>query len=183
MSGQLTGHSEQHSRIIVRKSNLRGRDSISRTLTKAALPAKMRIAANNAETFHRESPLHWPQSLGVMRAKLSPQNQVASAGPRLTRAAATARGCPGAASERPGRIVAPQGSPAPPSCARCSRTNWRPWVHRRTSSFRGRGYDGGYDALRRYARRWAEQHGEATEVTPGPMKRAQHGNARQRRAV
>jgi transposase len=27
---------------------------------------------------------------------------------------------------------------------------------------RGRGYDGGYDAVRRYARRWAKQHGEAT---------------------
>jgi transcriptional regulator with XRE-family HTH domain len=27
---------------------------------------------------------------------------------------------------------------------------------------RGRGYDGGYDALRRYARRWAKQHGEVT---------------------
>src|SRR6516165_3731494 len=26
---------------------------------------------------------------------------------------------------------------------------------------RGRGYDGGYDAVRRYARRWAKQHGEA----------------------
>ena len=48
---------------------------------------------------------------------------------------------------------------------------------------RGLGYDGGYDAVRRYARRWAKQHGEATEATPGPMKRAQHGKARQRRAV
>src|SRR5208282_4838519 len=27
---------------------------------------------------------------------------------------------------------------------------------------RGRGYDGGYDAVRRYAKRWARQHGEAT---------------------
>ena len=27
---------------------------------------------------------------------------------------------------------------------------------------RGRGYDGGYDAVRRYARRWSKQHGEAT---------------------
>ena len=27
---------------------------------------------------------------------------------------------------------------------------------------RGRGYDGGYDAVRRYARRWAKLHGEAT---------------------
>jgi hypothetical protein len=33
--------------------------------------------------------------------------------------------------------------------------------------FRGRGYDGGYDALRRYARRWAKQHGEATAVRTG----------------
>ena len=28
--------------------------------------------------------------------------------------------------------------------------------------FRRRGYDGGYDALRRYAKRWAKQHGTAT---------------------
>src|SRR5271169_6156050 len=27
---------------------------------------------------------------------------------------------------------------------------------------RGRGYDGGYDAVRRYARRWAKQHGQST---------------------
>ena len=27
---------------------------------------------------------------------------------------------------------------------------------------RGRGYDGGYDAVRRYARRWAKQHRQAT---------------------
>src|SRR4029077_4884337 len=27
---------------------------------------------------------------------------------------------------------------------------------------RGRGYDGGYDAVRRYARRWAKEHGAAT---------------------
>src|SRR3974377_1696563 len=27
---------------------------------------------------------------------------------------------------------------------------------------RGRGYDGGYDALRRYAKRWAKQHGSET---------------------
>jgi hypothetical protein len=27
---------------------------------------------------------------------------------------------------------------------------------------RGRGYDGGYDAVRRYAGRWAKQHGQAT---------------------
>ena len=27
---------------------------------------------------------------------------------------------------------------------------------------RGRGYDGGYDAVRRYARRWAKEHGQAT---------------------
>src|SRR6516162_372724 len=65
-------------------------------------------AANNVETFHRESPLRWPQSLGVIRAELSPQNQFASVGPRLTGAGATPR----VASERPGRIVAPWGSAA-----------------------------------------------------------------------
>ena len=27
---------------------------------------------------------------------------------------------------------------------------------------RGRGYDGGYDAVRRYARRWAKERGQAT---------------------
>src|SRR6516165_7938746 len=35
--------------------------------------------------------------------------------------------------------------------------------------FRGRGYDGGYDALRRYARRWARQHGEATAAAYVPL--------------
>jgi transposase len=35
--------------------------------------------------------------------------------------------------------------------------------------FRGRGYDGGYDALRRYARRWAKQHGEATAAAYVPL--------------
>jgi transposase len=34
---------------------------------------------------------------------------------------------------------------------------------------RGRGYDGGYDALRRYARRWAKQHGEATAAAYVPL--------------
>ena len=32
---------------------------------------------------------------------------------------------------------------------------------------RGRGYDGGYDAVRRYARRWAKQHGQATAAAYG----------------
>src|ERR1700676_997070 len=35
--------------------------------------------------------------------------------------------------------------------------------------FRGRGYDGGYDALRRYARRWAKQHGQATAAAYVPL--------------
>src|SRR5580704_16169500 len=35
--------------------------------------------------------------------------------------------------------------------------------------FRGRGYDGSYDALRRYARRWAKQHGEATAAAYVPL--------------
>ena len=33
---------------------------------------------------------------------------------------------------------------------------------------RGRGYDGGYDAVRRYARRWAKERGERR---PQPMCR------------
>jgi hypothetical protein len=34
---------------------------------------------------------------------------------------------------------------------------------------RGRGYDGGYDAVRRYARRWAKQHGQATAAAFVPL--------------
>ena len=34
---------------------------------------------------------------------------------------------------------------------------------------RGRGYGGGYDALRRYARRWAKQHGQATAAAYVPL--------------
>jgi transposase len=34
---------------------------------------------------------------------------------------------------------------------------------------RGRGYEGGYDALRRYARRWAKQHGQATAAAYVPL--------------
>ena len=34
---------------------------------------------------------------------------------------------------------------------------------------RGRGYEGGYDALRRYARRWAKQHGQATATAYVPL--------------
>jgi transposase len=34
---------------------------------------------------------------------------------------------------------------------------------------RGRGYDGGYDALRRYAKRWAKQHGTATAAAYVPL--------------
>src|SRR5258706_3881672 len=34
---------------------------------------------------------------------------------------------------------------------------------------RGRGYDGGYDALRRYAKRWAKQHGRATAQAYVPL--------------
>jgi transposase len=32
---------------------------------------------------------------------------------------------------------------------------------------RGRGYDGGYDAVRRYARRWAQERGQATAAAFG----------------
>jgi transposase len=34
---------------------------------------------------------------------------------------------------------------------------------------RERGYDGGYDAVRRYARRWAKQHGQATAAVYVPL--------------
>jgi hypothetical protein len=34
---------------------------------------------------------------------------------------------------------------------------------------RGRGYDGGYDAVRRYARRWAKEHGQATAAANVPL--------------
>jgi transposase len=34
---------------------------------------------------------------------------------------------------------------------------------------RERGYDGGYDAVRRYARRWAKQHGQATAAAYVPL--------------
>src|ERR1700730_1276967 len=34
---------------------------------------------------------------------------------------------------------------------------------------RGRGDDGGYDALRRYASRWAKQHGQATSAAYVPL--------------
>jgi transposase len=34
---------------------------------------------------------------------------------------------------------------------------------------RGRGYDGGYDAVRRYARRWAKEHGQATTAAYVPL--------------
>jgi len=34
---------------------------------------------------------------------------------------------------------------------------------------RGRGYEGGYDAVRRYARRWAKEHGQATATAFVPL--------------
>src|ERR1700726_2852708 len=34
---------------------------------------------------------------------------------------------------------------------------------------RGLGYDGGYDAVRRYARRWAKQHGQSTAAAYVPL--------------
>lgn len=33
----------------------------------------------------------------------------------------------------------------------------------------GRGYDGGYDAVRRYARRWAKERGQATAAAYVPL--------------
>jgi len=35
--------------------------------------------------------------------------------------------------------------------------------------FRGRGYDGGYDAVRRYAKRWAKDRGQATAAAYVPL--------------
>jgi hypothetical protein len=37
-----------------------------------------------------------------------------------------------------------------------------PEVKRELEELRGRDYDGGYDALRRYAKRWAKEHGLST---------------------
>src|SRR6516165_9183030 len=34
---------------------------------------------------------------------------------------------------------------------------------------RGRGYEGGYDAVRRYARRWAKERGQATAAAFVPL--------------
>ena len=34
---------------------------------------------------------------------------------------------------------------------------------------RGRGYEGGYDAVRRYARRWSKEHGQATAAAYVPL--------------
>src|SRR6202163_4135618 len=34
---------------------------------------------------------------------------------------------------------------------------------------RGRGYDGGYDAMRRYARRWAKERGQSTAAAYVPL--------------
>jgi hypothetical protein len=34
---------------------------------------------------------------------------------------------------------------------------------------RGRGYEGGYDAVRRYARRWAKDRGQATAAVYVPL--------------
>jgi hypothetical protein len=34
---------------------------------------------------------------------------------------------------------------------------------------RGRGYDGGYDAVRRYARRWAKERGHSTAAAYVPL--------------
>src|SRR5258708_11652475 len=34
---------------------------------------------------------------------------------------------------------------------------------------RGRGYEGGYDAVRRYARRWAKEHGHSTATAFVPL--------------
>jgi len=34
---------------------------------------------------------------------------------------------------------------------------------------RGRGYDGGYDAVRRYARRWSKERGQSTEAAYVPL--------------
>src|SRR3979409_984892 len=35
---------------------------------------------------------------------------------------------------------------------------------------RGRGYDGGYDAVRRYARRWSQERGQPTPAATVPLR-------------
>jgi hypothetical protein len=40
---------------------------------------------------------------------------------------------------------------------------------------RERGYDGSYDAVRRYAGRWAKQHGETTAAAYVPLRFAPRG--------
>jgi hypothetical protein len=34
---------------------------------------------------------------------------------------------------------------------------------------RGRGYEGGYDAVRRYAKRWSKAHGQSTTAAYVPL--------------
>jgi hypothetical protein len=50
---------------------------------------------------------------------------------------------------------------------------------------RGRGYDGGYDAVRRYARRWSKEHGQSTAATQagGRSKCAKYDPDRTRRRL
>jgi transposase len=43
---------------------------------------------------------------------------------------------------------------------------------------RGRGYDGGYDAVRRYARRWAKQHALSRARDATWTRKLQHKDAR-----
>src|SRR4029453_11140049 len=41
---------------------------------------------------------------------------------------------------------------------------------------RGRGYDGGYDAVRRYARRWGKERGQSTAAASVPLSFAPGGS-------
>ena len=45
---------------------------------------------------------------------------------------------------------------------------------------RGRGYEGGYDAVRRYARRWAKERGAATRLPPSQWRSARTTTAIER---
>jgi hypothetical protein len=48
-------------------------------------------------------------------------------------------------------------------------------VIRLFEELRGRGYDGGYDAMRRYARRWAKERGQSTAAAYVPLSFAPGG--------
>src|SRR3978361_1630410 len=46
----------------------------------------------------------------------------------------------------------------------------QPTLIRIFEELRGRGYDGGYDAVRRYARPWGKERGQSTAAAYGPLR-------------